>query len=141
MKRLDKSENDQTKVEIEVNPQHQRRDQEVNQNSMIQRTDTKANKITNIRRGQHNRIIKGPLEKNHSNHSNHNDNIEEVTQIQNNIEIELNNSKINNTNYDIQSFTNEEESGSGDNIPTLTKNTTQVIATAITMRTTMRTKT
>ena len=81
---------------------------------MIQRTERKANKTTNIRRCQHDRIIKGPSEKTHSNHSNHNNNIEEKTQTQNNIEIELNNSKINNTSYDRQSFTNEEESDSDD---------------------------
>ena len=84
---------------------------------MIQRTETKANKITTIRRGQLDRFIKGPSENNHSNHSKHNNNLEEPTQIQSNtknqkksrIEIELNNNKINNTNYDIQSFTNNND--------------------------------
>ena len=82
--------------------------------------ERKANKATNIRRCKYDRIIKGPSEKTHSNH---NDNIEKITQTQtqNNIEIELNNSKINNTSYDRQSFTNEEESSSNgnDDIPPL----------------------
>ena len=73
-----------------------------------------------IRQGQNNRIIKGPLENNHSNHSKHNDNQEKIIQIQSNatnpkksqIEIELNENQINNTSYDVQSFNDNETSSS-----------------------------
>ena len=61
-----------------------------------------------IRRGSNNVIIKGPSEKTRSN------SIEEITQKQNTIEIELNKNKINNTSYDRQSFNNAEESDSDD---------------------------
>ena len=71
--------------------------------------ETKANKTMTIRRDQNNRIIKGSLENNHSNHSKHNDFQEEIIQIQSNvmnpkkaqIKIELNESQINNTSYDV----------------------------------------
>ena len=73
-----------------------------------------------IRRGQNNRIIKGPLENNHSNHSKQNNNQEEIIQIQSNatnpkksqIEIELTENQINNTSCDVQSFNDNETSSS-----------------------------
>ena len=73
-----------------------------------------------IRQGQNNRIIKDPLENNHSNHSKHNDNQKEIIQIQSNamnpkksqIEIELNENQINNTSYDVKSFNDDETSSS-----------------------------
>ena len=61
-----------------------------------------------IRRGSDNGNIKGPSEKIRSS------SIEEITQKQNTIEIELNKNKINNTSYDKQSFNNAEESDSND---------------------------
>ena len=61
-----------------------------------------------IRRGSDNGNIKGPSEKIRSS------SIEEITQKQNTIEIELNKNKINNTSYDKQSFNNAEESDSDD---------------------------
>lgn len=62
-----------------------------------------------IRRGSNNVIIKGPSEKTRSS------SIEEITQKQNTIKIELDENKINNTSYDQQSFNNAEESDSDDN--------------------------
>ena len=61
-----------------------------------------------IRRGSNNGIIKGPSEKIRSN------SIEEITQKQNTIEIELNKNKINNTSYNKHPFNNAEESDSND---------------------------